>query len=317
MGNPTGYGVPPYLAFLPPDSIPCEDSKMNTQGTTRLHYHEAILPGRQIQPGLIVDNRFYVQHRIGLGGMGAVFCVRDSHDNCDRAMKVCLSPPDDRRFDREVRNMRKVDHPNVLPVLSASVMTVSSSVRSDIPEYVPYFIMPLATKSLAEEIPDIAGDTDSVLRILRQIVDGLTAIHETGMIHRDIKPQNVLLIDGKWCVADLGLSVLTNRETTALTQTGQFLGTINYAAPEQLTDTKQSTIRTDVFQLGSSYTLCTQAKIRPSGIRREYASAARSSVPFESNQTSDSPIQGSCSQPLCCKGRRLPGRISESPLPRT
>ena len=223
---------------------------MSTESKTQhyVEYSDLVPNWRCVQIGnTVCDDRLTVLELMGLGGMGAVFRVRDEDYDSVKALKICLSPDQDRRFDREVRNMRKVKHPNVMSVLDSGICEEGAYH----PEWLfPFFTMPLASKSLADEIPNIVGDEDRVLKILREIVDGLTAIHETGMVHRDIKPQNVLLIDGKWCVADLGLSVLTSRETTTLTQSNQFLGTYKYAAPEQFSDAKHSTIQTDVFQLG-------------------------------------------------------------------
>ena len=240
---------------------------MSTESKTQPHiqYSDFTPRNRQVQVGTSLCERFRVEELIGLGGMGAVFRMHDESDGIEKAMKICLSPSEDRRFDREVRNMRKVNHPNVVPVLDSGLCDEQEVIETNVatstepPRMIgsakkkwqfPYFIMPLATKSLADKLPNIIGNATTVLGILSQVVDGLTAIHDAGMVHRDIKPQNVLQIEDRWCVADLGLSVLASRETTALTQSGQFLGTYKYAAPEQFADAKHSTIQTDVFQLG-------------------------------------------------------------------
>jgi hypothetical protein len=191
----------------------------------------------------VIDGRFRVLGLIGRGGMGTVLRVERISDGKCYALKYCHQEGAARkRFAREVRIMRRVRHPHVVPVM-----------YTNLEHSPPYFLMPLAEGSLVGELDRLNGNEAEVLAIFGQICVGIQALHASGIIHRDIKPANVLRFSrGRYAVSDFGLAKLDTRDTTILTRTLAFYGTFAYSAPEQHlpAGTREADARTDICQLG-------------------------------------------------------------------
>jgi hypothetical protein len=145
-----------------------------------------------------------------------------------------------RRFIKEVRLLDTLDHPNVVPVLGRNL-----SKRP------PWFVMPRADSSLGDELGEHTDDRDWVIRVFRCILDGMAHAHDGGVIHRDLKPGNVLFIDDEPVVSDFGLGKQVDHSTTyELTQSAAAMGTLAYMAPEQFDDAKRAGAAADVYALG-------------------------------------------------------------------
>lgn len=193
--------------------------------------------------GDLIDSKYKVISHIGQGGFGMVLEVYSLEKSKHFALKYCNTPDEGmlKRFKREVRLMEAIDHGNVIRVTDFNL------------EYeVPYFCMPLAKGSLKNVIPlDLPDCVDA----FEQICNGVNAIHLSGSTHRDLKPDNILMMpDGTIVVSDLGLSKFDNRESTILTQTNMTIGTEAYMPPEQrlpggTRDLKHSG---DVYMLGKT-----------------------------------------------------------------
>ena len=218
--------------------------RAGSQGAARLGrgWHMPV----ELKIGTIVDAKYRVLGTIGKGGMGAVVRVEDIRIREVYALKYCSEDESRllKRFAREVRIMQVIQHPNVVPVLDANL-----DFRP------PYFVMPLAEHSLEVEIDTLKGDEDEVLTAFEQVCLGVQAVHNSGCVHRDIKPLNALRFqDGTVAVSDLGLAKIDPRDTTTLTQTDVLVGTRAYCAPEQLMPggSREADARTDVFQLGKT-----------------------------------------------------------------
>jgi len=128
-----------------------------------------------------------------------------------------------RRFAREARAARSIDHRHVVPVLDEGEH-----------EGAPYLVQAfVAGGSLAERIGPQGLALEEVVRMCVDIARGLDAIHQAGLVHRDVKPANVLIdLEGRALVADLGLVKL--REASILTRPGATVGSWHYMAPEQI-----------------------------------------------------------------------------------
>ncbi len=196
--------------------------------------------------------RYRIRKRLGKGGMGEVFAAepRDRRD-IPVAIKILQidesMPPEDRkrlesRFLREMRAGRDVTHPNV---------TRTVDFGRDADRF--FLVMPrLKGPSLAAliEAKNRRPELKTIVRMAAQIVSGLDAIHKAGLVHRDLKPSNILYDGHKnWKILDLGLAKALG-DRLSLTRPGVILGTLDYAAPEQLKDATTVGSAADFYALG-------------------------------------------------------------------
>jgi eukaryotic-like serine/threonine-protein kinase len=210
---------------------------------------------------------FELIREIGRGGMGVVYEARQI--SLDRLVALKMLPfaavLDARqiaRFKHEARAAAQLHHPNIVPVFAIGVE-----------RGVHYYAMQLINgqpldRAIAElrtslSYPDDGGSEHfrTVCRLGIQAAEALQAAHEYGVVHRDIKPSNLLLeASGKLWVADFGLARC--RTTSALTRTGDLIGTMRYMSPEQATGRSECIDqRTDIYSLGA--TLYELACLRP------------------------------------------------------
>ncbi|BBE18577.1 serine/threonine protein kinase [Aquipluma nitroreducens] len=192
---------------------------------------------------------YNVIDKIGEGGFGEVFAV-EKDGNC-YALKTCTKTEEEylKRFKREIRLMESVTHENVINILDSNTAHTP-----------PYFVMPLCQGSLHNK--NYNKDVESLITDIHQICNGLEALHNNSqrIIHRDIKPNNVLVNHGVLKLSDLGLGKFEDRDSTPITPSAIMMGTAGYAPPEfyQIGGTKNATISSDIFQLGKTiYSLFT------------------------------------------------------------
>jgi predicted Ser/Thr protein kinase len=189
---------------------------------------------------------------IGQGGMGTLYRAEHVREGREVALKVLsegLSGSADfrRRFTREARYAQELDHPNVVPVLE---------IGEDAGHM--FLIMPEIRGTDLKMLLALEGPLEPgrLLGILEAVADALDALHERGIIHRDVKPGNVLVASGEGpeaagtaCLTDFGLSKDPGRDSRALTAAGEFVGTFQYVAPEQVLG-REYDHRVDVYALG-------------------------------------------------------------------
>jgi tetratricopeptide (TPR) repeat protein/predicted Ser/Thr protein kinase len=195
--------------------------------------------------GTTIGSRYVVVRLLGSGGMGAVYLVHDRELNRDVALKflredVASDPVALERFRREVALASRVTHRNVLRVYDIGE---ADGVRFVTMEYVEG--EDLATRLRREgKLP-----LDELLALFRQMCEGLAAAHAAGVVHRDLKPQNVLLDrSGSPHIADFGLAVAFGQGT--LTEAGRLMGSPVYISPEQVNGAKADQ-RSDIYALGT------------------------------------------------------------------
>lgn len=191
--------------------------------------------------------RYQLQGTIGQGGMATVYRAYDPNFRREVAIKVLpanlLSQPDLRaRFQREAETIAALEHPAIVPVYDFG---------EDAESQQPYIVMRLMTGgSLADRLQTGPLDLSETVRLYRQLAPALDRAHARGVVHRDLKPGNVLFDDtDNAYVADFGLAKLTD-STTQLSATGM-MGTPAYMSPEQARGDKEIGPASDIYALGA------------------------------------------------------------------
>jgi beta-lactam-binding protein with PASTA domain/serine/threonine protein kinase len=196
--------------------------------------------------GRVLDGRYRVQSHIADGGMASVYLALDTRLDRDVALKVLRRDlaQDDAfvsRFRREARSAARLSHPNVVAVFDQGEDDGTMFLAM---EHVPGQTLREVMKAEGPLTPRAALD------ILSPVLQALGAAHRAGIIHRDVKPENVILRedDGTVKVADFGLARAVSNQTTA-SQTGVLLGTVAYLSPEQV-ERGIADARSDVYAAG-------------------------------------------------------------------
>jgi WD40 repeat protein/serine/threonine protein kinase len=257
-------------------------------------------------PGGRTAGEFELLSELGRGGMGAVYRAWQPSVRREVALKMLLRAGDGRteaRFRREIRALGRVEHPNLVKVLTSGAdgerwfyamelvegaplsalcdrLTASARSASDVdlatwqeavstacaearqaekPVGDPGEQAPSRPPARRAPSPPVAGAAGGsyvrhTVELVRQVAGAAHALHEAGVIHRDIKPGNILVgPDGRHAVLmDLGLAQLADDEEGRLTRTRQFVGTLRYASPEQVLAVGQLDRRSDVYGLGAT-----------------------------------------------------------------
>jgi serine/threonine protein kinase len=191
-------------------------------------------------------DRYEIERELGSGGMATVFLARDRKHDRRVALKV-LKPEltaalGTDRFPREIKIIAQLQHPNILPLHD------SGETQGFL-----YYVMPFVEgESLREKLArDGQLPIGDALRILREVVDALAAAHTHGVVHRDIKPDNVMLSGRHAQVMDFGVAkALSNAGGEKLTTVGVAVGTPQYMAPEQATAEEHIDHRADIYAVG-------------------------------------------------------------------
>jgi outer membrane protein assembly factor BamB/predicted Ser/Thr protein kinase len=193
--------------------------------------------------------KYEIIGEIARGGVGVVYKARQKELDRVVALKVlqggtAASPERVKRFMQEAQAAAKLQHPNIVPIHDFGTHGG---------EY--FFTMDLIDgESLADLIARGPIQPKEALDIIRQVAEALQHAHENGIIHRDIKPGNILLDkSGNVKVTDFGLAKEVDRDQMHLTVTGQVMGTPRYMSPEQASgNTAQADQRSDIFSLGAT-----------------------------------------------------------------
>ncbi|MFL6245860.1 MAG: protein kinase domain-containing protein [Thermoanaerobaculia bacterium] len=231
-------------------SIGSDTSTMATMrmGSTQAGATAPGSPQADLQLGHLFANRYQIESILGRGGMGVVYKATDTQLDETVAIKtlpgdvMTRSPEDLERFKREIRLARRITHRNVLRTYDYGEA-----------EGVYFISMEFVRGYTLSELLDEAANRQMPMRaavgITRQICRGLQAAHEQGIIHRDIKPQNVL-VDAKGEAKLMDFGIARMAETMeGVTQAGLIVGTPHYMSPEQVQG-KQLDARSDVYSLG-------------------------------------------------------------------
>jgi serine/threonine-protein kinase len=197
----------------------------------------------------VLGPHYEIESELGRGGMGIVYCARDRR--LKRTVAIKLLPPElafrsdiRSRFLREAETAAQLSHPNIVPIYSVDEM-----------ENLVFFVMAFVDgKNLALQLHEKGrlgiGETR---RVMREVADALAFAHARGVVHRDVKPDNVLLEkeSGRAMVTDFGIArAVSDSNDSRLTATGMAIGTPAYMSPEQAAGERDIDGRSDLYALG-------------------------------------------------------------------
>jgi len=191
-----------------------------------------------------------IERELGGGGMSHVFLAHERALGRQVVVKVLLpelaAGVNIERFRREIKLAAQLQHPHIVPLLSAGEA-----------EGLPYFIMPYVTGESLRARLQREGELPvaETVRVLRDVVSALAYAHARGVVHRDVKPDNVLLSGGVAVVTDFGVAKAVSASAehgggSNITSLGVALGTPTYMAPEQASASPQADHRVDLYGLG-------------------------------------------------------------------
>ena len=190
--------------------------------------------------------RYEILGVVGRGGMGTVYRAR--HPGLDRvvalkvlAPRLAADPEFVRRFEREARTLASLSHPNIVAVHDTGVEAGT-----------PFLVMEFVEGvSLRKLLADRRLPPEEALGIVPPLCDALEYAHARGVVHRDVKPENILIdTKGRTKIADFGLAFIVGVDATRLTRADMSMGTPHYMAPEQVESSRQVDHRADIYSMG-------------------------------------------------------------------
>ena len=197
-----------------------------------------------LSKGQKINDRYEIVKSIGEGGMANVYLANDTILDRKVAVKVLrgdLSSDDKfiRRFQREALSVSNLSHPNIVEVYDVG--------EEDGQHYIVMeYIEGKTLKQLLKKRDSLT--LTEVIDIMTQLTDGIAHAHESYIIHRDIKPQNIMIQDdGRIKITDFGIAMALN--ATQLTQTNSVMGSVHYLPPEQASG-KGTTVKSDIYSMG-------------------------------------------------------------------
>ena len=189
-----------------------------------------------------LSDRYRLERELGEGGMATVYLARDERHNRRVALKV-LKPElaavvGAERFLAEIETTANLQHPHILPLFD------SGQADSFL-----FYVMPFVDgETLADRIArEKQLPVDEALGIATSVCNALQVAHDAGIVHRDIKPGNILLSRGEPLVADFGIALAVGAGGTRLTETGLSVGTPYYMSPEQATGDQRIGPAADIY----------------------------------------------------------------------
>ena len=205
-----------------------------------------------MEPGTVLAQRFEIERRVSAGGMSAVFRAKDRRLGGVVAVKVLYgrdAGEHRERLYREARILEKLSHPGIVRYVGHGETDADQ----------PYLAMEWITgETLGARLSRTGLTMGESVRMVAHIAETLAVAHAKGIIHRDIKPGNLILREGdvdRPTLIDFGIARM-GLGASAITNTGVMLGTLGYMAPEQARGTKQLDARADVFALGAVLFKC-------------------------------------------------------------
>ena len=203
------------------------------------------VPATSFEPGTVLGGRYEIIKMLGEGGMGAVYKARDTELDRLVALKVIRpelanQPQILQRFKQELILARKVTHRNVIRIFDLGQAGGIKFITME-------FVEGRDLKGLLTEKGKLSGE--EAVAIMHQVCLALEAAHQEGVVHRDLKPQNIMVEDATGRVLVMDFGIARSIEPGGMTQTGALIGTPEYMSPEQVRG-KEADARSDIFTLG-------------------------------------------------------------------
>ncbi|SDC99477.1 serine/threonine-protein kinase [Glycomyces harbinensis] len=202
-----------------------------------------------MEPGTLIADRYRLDETIASGGMGTVWRGFDLRLKRAVAIKILKTGFEDddvarARFEHEAQSVAALRHTGIAALYDYSEM------QDETGAFLSYLVMELIEgRSLTARLLDGPMAPAEAMRLCAQVAEALQCAHEAGIIHRDVKPANIILDNrGRAVLVDFGIALSAGR--TAITETGMLLGTLYYASPEQL-EGRELNFATDIYSLGA------------------------------------------------------------------
>ena len=246
-----GSGFDPALVDVFVAMIEGSEDVIELRGGRNTASHRAVADNQAWDAPARIQQALGITYVLGAelqgGGMSRLFRARDPL--LEREVVVKVLPPEQgedaaKRFRREMSIAANLAHPRILPILHAGLAGT-----------LPYYVMPfIKGGSVRDQLRFGPMEVPFALSLLRDVAEALGHAHQMGVVHRDIKPGNVLLQDGRALVADFGIARqspgTSDAPSLTLTDTGEAIGTVGYMAPEQLLGDGQPAPTMDVYSFG-------------------------------------------------------------------
>lgn len=195
---------------------------------------------------------FVLEEWIGGGAYGNVYRAEQSSLRRPVAVKFfdnrfTRGDANRKRFEREAQLLARVQHPSIPYVITCG--TIASPPGSDVPFTVMQYV---SGPSLEHRLASGKIDIGLIYRVMRDVLSALDCAHQRDVVHRDVKPDNIVLSDHGIFLLDFSIGICVTREPglTRATNAGEKVGTTNYAAPEQLEDSSAVDTRADIYSAG-------------------------------------------------------------------
>lgn len=234
-----------YLPMLLPSS---------SASPTTLH-ENLLIPIDSLPTGI---NRYHVRRLVGSGSMGAVYFAQDLELDRPVAFKIPQIPHAHsiERFYREARAMATVTHPHICSVFDVGEIKDEDIDAAELKELVgrPYMTMAYIEGDDLSELMSKPWDPRVAAELIRKVASGLHLAHEAGVVHRDVKPGNIMIDhDGEPILTDFGLARRDVPEEVELTIDGQIIGSPAYMSPEQINCHRDLGPAADIYSLGVTF----------------------------------------------------------------
>lgn len=246
-----------------------------------------------LSPGTILSHHYQIIKLIGQGGMGSVYLAYDTRLELQVAIKV-ISPQfaqsvdeeneEDvlKRFEAEAKIAAKIDHPNVIRIFGFNREAID---LGDTPHEIDYLVMELVSGRTLRNTMDVSGFEyeeeirNWIAKYMIPILEGLQKVHDCGIIHRDVKPENFLMKDDVPKLADFGLSMgLSMPPVTGAV--ADIFGTLTYMAPEQFYNFSMAREPADIYSIGKILFEALEGKIPDKAKPFQQASLSKRETPL-------------------------------------